>query len=169
VIEAPRLTLLVLLPGEIEALIDGDPARASHLAVVTFPLGWPKDAEAQQGLGWHLKHLRADPAQRAWRIRVMVERDTGVVVGSVNMKGPPDVRGDVEIGWGVNEDRRRRGYAFEATTAVMRWAASQPGVRQFSATIPDANVSSQQLARKLGMACSGKFRRELPLWVRPAA
>jgi len=88
VIEAARLRLLVLLPGEIEALIDGDTAGASQLAMVTFPLGWPEDTEARQGLDWHLKHLRADAAQRVWRIRVMVERDTGVVVGSVNMKGP---------------------------------------------------------------------------------
>jgi ribosomal-protein-alanine N-acetyltransferase len=168
-IETARLRLLVLLPKEIEALIEGDTTRASQLAEVTFPVGWPDDVEARQGLTWHLRHLRADVAPRPWRIRVIVEQATNVVVGSVNMKGPPDARGDVEIGWGVNEDRRRRGYAFEATAAVMGWAASQPGVHRFSATIPDDNVSSQALARKLGMARTRELRRELPLWVRPAA
>jgi RimJ/RimL family protein N-acetyltransferase len=166
VIETARLRLLVLLPEEIEALIEGDTTRASQLAVVTFPAGWPDDVEARQGLTWHLRHLRADAAHRAWRIRAIVEQATDVVVGSINMKGPPDAGGDVEIGWGVNEDRRRRGYAFEATAAVMAWAASQPGVHRFSATIPDDNVPSQALARKLGMARTPHLRRLLPLWVR---
>lgn len=167
-IETVRLRLLVLLPGEIEALIDGDTTRAGQLTIATFVPGWPHDAEARQGLAWHLRHLRRDSTQRPWRIRVIVERDTGVVVGSVNMKGPPDDRGDVEIGWGVNEDRRRRGIAYEATAAVMGWAASQPRVQLFSATIPDTNISSQALARKLGMVRTAESRRELPLWTRPA-
>jgi hypothetical protein len=114
------------------------------------------------------KHLRADIRQRAWRIRVIVERQTGVVVGSVNMKGPPDEGGDVEIGWGVSEDRRRRGYAFEATAAVIGWAERQPGVESFSATIPETNLVSQRLARKLGMTMTSHSRRDLPLWKRPA-
>jgi len=106
--------------------------------------------------------------QRAWRIRAIVERDTNLVVGSITMKGPPDAQGDVEIGWGVNADHRRRGYAFEAAVGVMRWAAGQPRVRQFSATIPKDNVASQSLAHKLGLRFGGESRRELPLWVRAA-
>ena len=169
VIETARLRLLVLLPREIEALIEGDTGRASQLTAATFPLGWPVDAEARQGLLWHLKHLRADVAQRGWRIWVIVERETSVVVGSVNMKGPPDSRGDVEIGWGINEDRRRRGYAFEATAALIEWATSQSGVLLISATIPDTNTSSQALAHKLGMTRTSELRRDLPLWTRAAA
>jgi RimJ/RimL family protein N-acetyltransferase len=84
------------------------------------------------------------------------------------MKGPPDEGGDVEIGWGVNEDRRRRGYAFEATAAVIGWAVRQPGVESFSATIPETNLMSQRLARKLGMTMTSHSRRDLPLWIRPA-
>jgi ribosomal-protein-alanine N-acetyltransferase len=166
-IKTARLNLVVLLPEEIEALIEGDTARAGRLAGMTFPLGWPDDAAARQGLEWHLRHLRADRAQRAWRIRVMVEHETSLVVGSVNLKGPPDAEGDVEIGWGVNEDRRRRGYAFEAAAATMTWAAGQAGVRLVSATIPETNLPSQALAQKLGMIRRGDLRRTLPLWVRP--
>jgi hypothetical protein len=35
--------------------------------------------------------------------RVVVERATSLVVGSVNLKGPPDGDGDVEVGWGISE------------------------------------------------------------------
>lgn len=168
IIETARLKLVVLLPSEIEALIEGDPARAGDLAGVTFPDGWPHNVEAMQGLTWHLRHLREGAAQRAWRIRVIVERHTGIVVGSINLKGPPDSRGDVEIGWGLNEDRRGLGYAFEAAEAVLSWAAGQTGVQLFTATIPADNVPSQALARKLGMSRTGESRRALPVWSRPA-
>ena len=169
IIETARLSLVVLLPNEIDALIAGDTRRAGELVGVTFPDGWPQEEAPRSGLPWHLKHLRADVRQRAWRIRVIVERETGVVVGSVNMKGPPDEGGDVEIGWGVSEDRRRRGYAFEATAAVIGWAARQPGVESVSATIPETNLVSQRLARKLGMTMTSQSRGDLPLWRRPAA
>jgi RimJ/RimL family protein N-acetyltransferase len=167
-IETARLSLVVLLTDEIAPLITGDTRRASELVGATFPADWPRDHEARNGLPWHLRHLRADVRQRAWRIRVIVERQTGMVIGSVNMKGPPDEIGDVEIGWGINEASRRRGYAFEATEAVIGWAARQSGVQAFSATIPETNFPSQQLARKLGMTNTGRSRRDLPLWSRPA-
>ena len=168
IIETARLSLVVLLPNEIDALSAGDTRGAGELVGVTFPDGWPQDEAPRSGLPWHLKHLRADVRQRAWRIRVIVERQTSMVVGSVNMKGPPDEGGDVEIGWGVSEDRRRRGYAFEATAAVIGWAARQPGVESFSATVPETNLVSQRLARKLGMTMTSHSRRDLPLWIRPA-
>jgi ribosomal-protein-alanine N-acetyltransferase len=165
-IETQRLRLLVLLPREIEALIAGDTAGAGRLASVTFASRWPEEPAARQGLPWHLSFLRSDPAQRLWRIRVMVERQTGEVVGSTSFKGPPDERGDVEIGWGVNENRRRRGYAFEAAAGVLAWAARQDGVRIVSATIPDDNEPSRRLAEKLGMVRTSDRRRELPVWIR---
>lgn len=167
-IETARLSLVVLLPEEIDALIRGDTRRAGALAGVTFPAGWPQDEASRNGLAWHLRHLRADERHRAWRIRVIVERQTGVVIGSVNMKGPPDESGDVEIGWGISEGFRRRGYAFEATAAAIGWAARQPGIESFSATIPETNLSSQDLARKLGMRRTSRSRRDLPLWTQPA-
>jgi len=80
------------------------------------------------------------------------------------MKGSPDESGGVEIGWGVSEDRRRRGYAFEATVAVMDWAARQPGVESLTAAIAETNLVSQRLARKLGMTMTTDSRRDLPLW-----
>ena len=165
VIETARLRLVALLPTEIEALMEGDTERAGRLAGAQFPASWPDGAEAREGLPWHLRHLRADGAHAAWRIRVMVERETGIVIGSINLKGPPDAHGDVEVGWGVNEGWRRRGYAWEATTAVMHWAMSQPGVRRFCATIPADNLPSKSLARKLGMSRTAESRQGLPLWV----
>jgi ribosomal-protein-alanine N-acetyltransferase len=163
-IESERLDLVALLPAEIEALIAGDIERASCLAGVRFPQDWPNDSDARDGLSWHLRALQADGRQAAWRIRVILERASKNVIGSINLKGRPDAGGDVEIGWGLAEHHRHRGYAFEAALAVVGWVLQQPEVRCISATVPDDNPPSQRLAAKLGLVRTGETRRDLPLW-----
>ena len=163
-IETERLLLVVLLPHELEPLVAGDTERAGRLAGVNFPPGWPEELEAREGLSWHLRHLLADTAHIPWRIRLIVERSSRSVVGSINLKGPPSSDGDVEIGWGVVEHCRRRGYALEAAAAVAGWVLAQPGVNSLSATVPSDNVASQRLAAQLGMTLTGDTRRSLPLW-----
>lgn len=153
-IETQRLLLLVLLLHELEPLVAGDVERAGRLAGVNFPPGWPEEREAREGLSTHIP----------WRIRLIVERSSSSVVGSINLKGPPSPDGDVEIGWGVVEHCRRRGYALEAAAAVTAWVLAQPGVNSLSATVPSDNVASQRLAAKLGMTLTGDTRRSLPLW-----
>ena len=165
-LETARLRLVALLPREIRALMVHDTNRASESAQVSFPAAWPDDPDAREGLPWHLKHLEADERQHAWRVRIVVERATNLVVGSVNLKGPPDASGDVEIGWGITETRRRRGYAFEAASRVIDWVFTQPGTVSLSATIPGDNLASQHLAVKLGLARTTEVRRNLPLWRR---
>jgi len=160
-IETKRLLLVCLLPEDIEALIAGDVKRVAIQTGFTFP---PDDPNRGVDLLWHLKALRTDPNQLAWRIRVIVERASNTIVGSINLKGAPNADGDVEIGWGLNENARRKGYATEASGAVLNWIAQQPGVNSVSAIIPDDNNHSQRLATKLGFIRTAESRRNLPLW-----
>jgi ribosomal-protein-alanine N-acetyltransferase len=166
-ISTPRLTLRTLLAREIDALVRGDWAAASEMADVLFTAGWPTHhPEALGGLSIHLMRLSADPAQTPWRVRAVIENSSSLIVGSVNLKGPPDAQGEVEIGWGISADRRQRGYAFEAAGAVIDWIAGQGNAVAVTALIAPDNTPSQRLARKLGMLETGELRRQLPLWVR---
>jgi ribosomal-protein-alanine N-acetyltransferase len=138
---------VVLLPSEVWALMAGDTARASDEASVIFPPEWPESDDVREGLPWHLEYLESDERHRAWRIRVVVERATNLVIGAVNLKGPSDAEGHVEIGSGIGEAWRRRGYAREAVTEVMDWALRQPGTKSLTATIANDNVASQSSPR----------------------
>ena len=82
----------------------------------------------------------------------------------MNLKGPPDEHGDVEIGWGLHESARGKGYATEAAAAVIQSAFQQPYVCSMRATIADDNRASQRVAQRLGLARSHAIRRDLPLW-----
>lgn len=160
-IETARVLLVALLPEDIEALVDGDLERVSLLTGFTF---LPEEPKLGVDLSWHLSALRSDSKQLPWRIRVIVERSSNTVVGSINLKGPPDADGDVEIGWGLIENARRKGYATEASAAVVNWVVLQPGVSSISATIPDDNYPSQRLAARLGLIRTDESRRNRPLW-----
>ena len=159
-IETERLFVVCLLPEEIECIIAGDWERASLLTGVSFP---PDDPNRGVDWGWHLKALQADSEQLAWRVRVIVERSSNTVIGSINLKGPP-IKGDVEIGWGLNTDARGKGYATEASAAVIKWIAKHSGVISISATVPDDNYPSQRVAARLGLSRTNEMRRDLPLW-----
>jgi len=161
-IETERLFLICLRPEEIEAIIAGNFERVSQLTSVCFP---PDDPNRGVDWAWHLTALRADCNQLGWRIRVVVERSSNTVVGSINLKGPP-VGGDVEIGWGLNDNARGKGYAIEASGAVLDWVAQQAGVNSISATVPDDNFPSQRVAARLGLIRTSETRRGLPLWRR---
>ena len=66
-IETERLLLVRLLPEDIEALIAGDAKRVALQTGFTFP---PDDPNRDVDLSWHLRALRTDRTQLAWRIRV---------------------------------------------------------------------------------------------------
>jgi RimJ/RimL family protein N-acetyltransferase len=163
-IETERLVLIALLAADVEGLVAGNHDRVGRTLGIVFPPAWPQDREASEGLAWHLRHLRTHSAHIPWRIPVIVERASMSVVGSINLKGPPGANGDVEIGWGLVESQRRRGYALEAAAAVISWVAAQPAVKSVSATVPKDNLASQRLAARLGMVLTENVRHDLPLW-----
>lgn len=159
-IETERLLLICLLPEEIQSLISGDRDRVSLLTGVRYP---PDDPNRGVDWSWHLRALQADCNQVAWRVRLIVERSSNTVVGSINLKGPP-IDGDVEIGWGLHADARGNGYATEASAAVVDWVAKHSGVTSISATVPDDNYPSQRVAARLRLNRTNETRRDLPLW-----
>jgi hypothetical protein len=73
------LLLVVLLPEEVEALIAGDIGHTLFTGLLYAP-----DANEGVDLPWHLGALRGDPNQLSWRIRVIVEKSSNTVVGSIN-------------------------------------------------------------------------------------
>lgn len=59
--------------------------------------------------------------------------------------------GKLEIGWRIRADKWRRGYAFEAATAVIDWAEWELPGETLYARIHKENMASQGLAQKLEM------------------
>jgi RimJ/RimL family protein N-acetyltransferase len=78
----------------------------------------------------------------------MVHRISGAVVGTCGFKGPPGADGTVEIAYGVSPDQQGKGYATEATEALVAYAFSADRVRLVRAhTFAAANASTRVLTK----------------------
>ncbi|MEU5759827.1 GNAT family N-acetyltransferase [Nocardia sp. NPDC047648] len=81
--------------------------------------------------------------------RLIVERSSGLVVGSIGLFWPP-ADGELEIGYGIVASRRGRGYATEATAALTAHAFTAPGVRVVRADVELSNPPSVRVLEKAG-------------------
>ncbi|MEU2867790.1 GNAT family N-acetyltransferase [Streptomyces olivoreticuli] len=81
--------------------------------------------------------------------RLIIERDSGLVVGSIGLFWPPS-EGILEIGYGIVVSRRGRGYAPEATQALAEFALTAPDVHTVSAGVELTNPSSVRVLEKAG-------------------
>ena len=92
------------------------------------------------------------------------------VVGLCGLKRPPSPSGEAEIGYGVAESRRRRGFATRAVALVLSEAARLEGVSALVAETAADNLASQVVLERNGLVRTGmRHDREdgdLILWSR---
>ncbi|MCT2584061.1 GNAT family N-acetyltransferase [Actinophytocola gossypii] len=86
--------------------------------------------------------------------RQLVERATGLVVGSIGLFWPP-TDGALELGYRVVLSRWGRGHATEATRALTAFALTAPGVSSVSATVEPADLASVRVLEKAGFRLAG--------------
>lgn len=111
---------------------------------------WADDFPAEgdrEIAGFISEHL--DDALGEFGQRLVIERRTGLVVGSIGLFWPPR-DGVLELGYGIVASRRGRGYATEATGAMVEFALSAPGVHTVSAGVELTNPASVRVLEKCG-------------------
>jgi [ribosomal protein S5]-alanine N-acetyltransferase len=137
-----RLALRPITAEDVSAVLDGQ--RRPDWAA-DFP------AEGDQVVAGLLARtgLPAGDARRFGH-RLVVERDTGTVIGGVGFFGPPQ-DGEVEIGYGIVPSRQRRGYATEAVQAMVADVFRSDGVQTVTANVDLDNPASLRVLEKSGL------------------
>jgi ribosomal-protein-alanine N-acetyltransferase len=82
--------------------------------------------------------------------RLVVERGSGLAVGTAGLFGPPR-DGVVEVGYGIVASRQGRGYATEAVRALLALLALDPAVREVVAHAEPVNAASIRVLEKVGL------------------
>ena len=105
--------------------------------------------------GWVIRWLRRNLARfgpgSAWLMLVGRE-----VVGLCSHKTAPNEAGEVEIGYGVAEQRRRLGYATRAVALIVDAARDDPRIQALTAETALANEPSQRVLAANGFVRAGR-------------
>jgi [ribosomal protein S5]-alanine N-acetyltransferase len=148
------LDLVSMSPEFMRASLAGDLARAADLIGAVLPASWP--GRTGRTMRLRLEQIARDPAVQPWLLRAIVLREPiRSVIGHTGFHAEPDRRGAVEVGYTVEADYRRHGYAFEAVQALFAWATDEHGIHLFAASVGPNNVASLGLVDKLGFSQTG--------------
>jgi RimJ/RimL family protein N-acetyltransferase len=143
-----------LLDADLRGRTNGRPGPSlAELLDAETAASWPPELfEADD-----IERMRVDadrPEATGWGGWYMVSRlpksggERGLLAGIIGFGGPPDDRGNVMIGYSVVPEARRRGFASEATRALVDWAFQDARTKQVSAeTFPELTPSIRVLER----------------------
>ena len=73
-------------------------------------------------------------------------------IGGALFKGGPNSNGEVEIGYGIDDEYQGQGYAKEAIGSIVRWAMKQKGVLAVIAETEKENIASCKVLQHIGMS-----------------
>lgn len=156
--QSPDRERLIVLSERLEliaatlSLIEAEMSSSIKLAFLLRAEieSWPPPLNDEQSLRWTFERLRSHPQHAgffSWYV-VLVEEHHRRLIGLVGIKGPPDERGIVEVGYSILENFQRRGFGSEATLALMRWAFQSPDLKQITAeTFPELTASIRVMER----------------------
>ena len=106
-----------------------------------------------------LAGAQSDPEHALWYTAWgFYLKETGELVGDACFKGPGDAP---EIGYGIDEGYRGRGYATEGVRAMIEWAFER-GVKAVEAEMLPDNAISAHILKKLGFQPTGTLGEEGP-------
>ena len=82
---------------------------------------------------------------------VIVLKKENRIIGGLCFKGIPDEKGKVEIGYGMQDEYKCKGYMTEAVKELINWAFSFNHVTEVIAETGKDNLPSHRVLEKAGM------------------
>lgn len=156
----PRLQLRPLVPGEARELLTI--VATSRPELGRF-MGWPREMyDPEQAR--HFVRIGREAWLQGRTVRLGVfERETGALVGSVELDHVDLRRSQAELGYWIRTDRARRGYATEAARAMLGYGFETLKLHKVRADVAVGNHGSARVLEKLGFQREGTLREDRPV------
>lgn len=78
----------------------------------------------------------------------VISKAENKMVGDLCFVGEPNSNGEIEIGYGIYDEFRKRGFITEAVNGMIRWAEKQPAVKAIIASTDKNNLASSSVLMK---------------------
>lgn len=146
------LALVEIYEPLLHALARGAVQDGEGLELSPYLLG-----EECAGL-WRMRseQVTRSPEDAPWMTRLVIVPGALGPVGLAGFHGPPDERGMVEVGYRIDPQHRRRGYARRALETLLAIAGAHPEVRVVRASISPGNTASRTLVQGYGFTEVGE-------------
>jgi RimJ/RimL family protein N-acetyltransferase len=95
--------------------------------------------------------LEKDKVPSGFEFWMIVKKYNMHVIGDIGFHGKPNEKGEVEVGYGLVEHERGKGFGYEALNAIMDWLSFQESVKVIKADCLIDNRPSARILEKVGM------------------
>ena len=155
-ISTSRLELVAITPESVLSEQAGD-GRLGEILGCRVTNEWPLEDWEPHVLVWLLNRFAEDPKSIGWARYVLLREEGAlpVLIGTVGALHPQRESRESEIGYGIVPEFRLRGYALEATRAMIAWAEASGEVdRLISHTYPEV-LGSIRILERCGFVLEG--------------
>ncbi len=117
--------------------------------------GWQKQKNnVRQFFEWHLSNYDKMDIKHGYVCFGIFLKETDLLIGNVGLNKHDDLH-EPEMGYGILEDYRGKGYAKEASKAVLTWAKSYFDITSLVGTAEVSNRASQKVLEYCGFELMG--------------
>jgi ribosomal-protein-alanine N-acetyltransferase len=148
-IHADRLVLIPITLEMTKSLIAGSNEEIEKIGIKANE-NWPTE-DTMDILPIINRSLERDLEPSGFETWMIIKKDNMQVIGDIGFHGKPNEKGEVEVGYGIVELERRKGFGFEAVKAIMNWVYSQNEVKVIKADCLIDNKPSARILEKVGM------------------
>ena len=149
-IETERLRLTALTAEALSAWIDLDAETLRDETGVDFDEPVETPPLLGEDLPMFRERMREAAEDLGWWVWLVSTREDNRAVGVCGLGGRPD-EGAVDLGYSVYPLVEGRGYATEASEALIQWVLAHEEATSVRAAVPTWNLASVAVAKKLGM------------------
>jgi len=122
------------------------------LSVTFVMMDTAAESAVKEALEAMIDLVRSDEEAYLWNTNwEIVEKSGNRIIGGLCFHGPPDINGEVQIGYVLQRDYQRKGYMTEALRHLLFWVFTQPGVKVVTAEVKKDNIASCRVLQRIGM------------------
>jgi RimJ/RimL family protein N-acetyltransferase len=152
-LETERLRLIPLDLQNLLLLKEGRALMERNLGLETSKMVFDPQiqSEMEEAIDFWISQVGENEENYFWFTNwEMVLKEKNMSIGGIGLTGLPDRRGEVTVGYGVDGNFHRQGYATEALQAMISWIFNNAYVHTIIAETLKNNVASHKVLRKNG-------------------
>jgi len=160
-IETARLLIKPLSAEQLKKYVDSADELAFEMGLKPSPVVMDENVKnaIRNDLLPTIHDKNKDPL--FYTMWLIIEKKSGTIIGGICFHGEPDDKGEVEIGYGIDEPYQNNGYMSETISGFTQWIFENKKAKIIKAETECDNLSSIRVLEKNGFKITEQTDRSL--------